>query len=65
MVTHDNRILELADRIITLEDGRMVADSAETHQPAELLPRSASGGVVAPACILPGCNRLSSLAVIG
>ena len=26
MVTHDNRILELADRIITLEDGRIVAD---------------------------------------
>jgi putative ABC transport system ATP-binding protein len=27
MVTHDNRILELADRIITLEDGRIVADT--------------------------------------
>jgi putative ABC transport system ATP-binding protein len=26
MVTHDNRILELADRIITLEDGRVVDD---------------------------------------
>lgn len=26
MVTHDNRILELADRIVTLEDGRIVAD---------------------------------------
>jgi len=26
MVTHDNRILELADRVITLEDGRIVAD---------------------------------------
>lgn len=26
MVTHDNRILELADRIITLEEGRMVKD---------------------------------------
>lgn len=26
MVTHDNRILELADRIITLEDGRIVGD---------------------------------------
>ena len=43
MVTHDNRILELADRIITLEDGRVVADSAEPHQSAELLPRSVSG----------------------
>lgn len=26
MVTHDNRILELADRILTLEDGRIVRD---------------------------------------
>lgn len=28
MVTHDNRILDLADRIITLEDGRVVDDTA-------------------------------------
>jgi len=26
MVTHDNRILDMADRIITMEDGRIVAD---------------------------------------
>ena len=26
MVTHDNRILDLADRILTLEDGRIVGD---------------------------------------
>ncbi|MEO1204766.1 MAG: ATP-binding cassette domain-containing protein [Pseudomonadota bacterium] len=26
MVTHDNRILEMADRIITMEDGRIVKD---------------------------------------
>ena len=26
MVTHDNRILELADKIITLEEGRVVSD---------------------------------------
>jgi putative ABC transport system ATP-binding protein len=26
MVTHDNRILELADRIVTLEDGRVVKE---------------------------------------
>ncbi len=26
MVTHDNRILEMADRIITMEDGRIVRD---------------------------------------
>jgi len=28
MVTHDNRILELANRIVTLEDGRIVNDTA-------------------------------------
>lgn len=28
MVTHDNRILDRADRILTLEDGRIVADTA-------------------------------------
>lgn len=28
MVTHDNRILEMADRIITLEDGRIAKDTA-------------------------------------
>ena len=27
MVTHDNRILEMADRIITMEEGRIVSDS--------------------------------------
>ncbi|MFT5786257.1 MAG: putative ABC transport system ATP-binding protein [Ascidiaceihabitans sp.] len=27
MVTHDNRILEMADRIVTLEDGRIVRDT--------------------------------------
>lgn len=29
MVTHDPRILEMADRIIRLEDGRVVADDAQ------------------------------------
>lgn len=28
MVTHDSRILELADRVVTLEDGRIVKDTA-------------------------------------
>jgi len=32
MVTHDNRILELADRIVTLEDGKIVKD----ERPKEL-----------------------------
>ncbi len=30
MVTHDNRIMELADRIITLEEGRVVSDVRQT-----------------------------------
>ena len=30
MVTHDNRILELADRIVTLEDGRLIGDTRKT-----------------------------------
>jgi putative ABC transport system ATP-binding protein len=29
MVTHDPRILELADRIITLEDGRIISDKLQ------------------------------------
>ena len=33
MVTHDNRILELADRIITLEEGRIVKDVSQNPQP--------------------------------
>lgn len=28
MVTHDHRILDLADRIITLEDGALARDTA-------------------------------------
>ncbi len=30
MVTHDNRILDLADRIVTLEDGRIISDERKT-----------------------------------
>ncbi|MEB8386503.1 ATP-binding cassette domain-containing protein [Rhodobacteraceae bacterium KMM 6894] len=33
MVTHDPRILEMADRIITLEDGRIVQDSDRKSGP--------------------------------
>ena len=29
MVTHDNRILDMADRIVTLEDGRIVSDTRD------------------------------------
>lgn len=32
MVTHDNRILELADRIVTLEDGRIIADTGQAAE---------------------------------
>lgn len=32
MVTHDNRILEMADRIITMEDGRVVSDRQAVTQ---------------------------------
>ncbi|WP_299363198.1 ATP-binding cassette domain-containing protein [uncultured Paracoccus sp.] len=32
MVTHDNRILGLADRILTMEDGRIVEDSVRPHR---------------------------------
>jgi putative ABC transport system ATP-binding protein len=27
MVTHDNRILDIADRIVSVEDGRLVSGS--------------------------------------
>ncbi len=30
MVTHDNRILEMADRIITMEEGRVISDELQT-----------------------------------
>lgn len=33
MVTHDPRILEMADRIITLEDGRIVSDLQQPGNP--------------------------------
>jgi putative ABC transport system ATP-binding protein len=44
MVTHDNRILDVADRIVTLVDGRLETDEtlaqfAETHEPTALDPR--------------------------
>lgn len=42
MVTHDNRILELADRIITLEEGRVVKDIIQDHPIKLVEPRSAS-----------------------
>lgn len=35
MVTHDNRILDRADRILTLEDGRLVGDEDRTGKGLE------------------------------
>ena len=32
MVTHDNRIIELADRIVALEDGRIVNDTSSSRR---------------------------------
>jgi putative ABC transport system ATP-binding protein len=32
IVTHDNRIFDLADRILTIEDGRIVADAAQASK---------------------------------
>jgi len=40
MVTHDNRILELADRIITLEEGRVVKDVTQEQRPLKLVEQS-------------------------
>ncbi|MEX3014017.1 ATP-binding cassette domain-containing protein [Gymnodinialimonas hymeniacidonis] len=37
MVTHDNRILELADRIITLEEGRVIKDVTPTPEPLRVV----------------------------
>ena len=36
MVTHDNRILELADRIVTLEDGRIVSDTGPRQKDGQV-----------------------------
>ena len=42
IVTHDNRILEFADRIIGIEDGKIVADHVADHASAL---RASAGGV--------------------
>jgi putative ABC transport system ATP-binding protein len=34
LVTHDNRILDIADRLIHMEDGRLVSDSQGMPQEA-------------------------------
>jgi putative ABC transport system ATP-binding protein len=51
LVTHDNRILDIADRIITLEDGRlsslMSAVTSDTHHMLEMIARDLRGGNLA------------------
>lgn len=45
MVTHDNRILDLADRIVTLEDGRIVDDTGmRAHSSTSGLGAPVAGG---------------------
>ncbi|MFH1134991.1 MAG: ATP-binding cassette domain-containing protein [Pseudomonadota bacterium] len=57
LVTHDNRILDIADRIITLDDGRI----EETHRGLDRL-REALAGLVA---LLPGYVTTISAAAEG
>jgi putative ABC transport system ATP-binding protein len=38
IVTHDNRVFDLADRILDMEDGRIVKDERPTKQPTEGAP---------------------------
>jgi putative ABC transport system ATP-binding protein len=38
MVTHDPRILDLADRVVTLEDGKIVQDVAKLERPSPIVP---------------------------
>jgi putative ABC transport system ATP-binding protein len=38
MVTHDARILDLADRVVTLEDGKIVKDEARLGLPLPVVP---------------------------
>src|ERR1041385_8677204 len=38
LVTHDHRILDVADRVVTLEDGRLSSSAADPHaSPMRLL----------------------------
>ncbi|MCF1464959.1 ATP-binding cassette domain-containing protein [Agrobacterium vitis] len=46
MVTHDTRIVDLADRIITIEDGRIINDLDE-------VPKEEAGKVSAGLCTMP------------
>lgn len=52
MVTHDHRILDLADRVLSLEDGRIVADRPSSAPPGAALlaaPSTRDAGRALPA----------------
>jgi putative ABC transport system ATP-binding protein len=44
IVTHDNRIFPLADRILSMEDGRIVADGPASGHAAEHPPATNAAG---------------------
>ncbi len=47
MVTHDNRILDIADRILEMDDGRMIGEIDPPELKAGLLvPKSTHGGLL-------------------
>ena len=40
LVTHDDRILHVADRIVHMEDGRLSADNTHQKVPVSTVPQS-------------------------
>jgi putative ABC transport system ATP-binding protein len=48
LVTHDNRILDIADRIISMEDGRIIPDAGTTLHAAETPAVGWVGAATAP-----------------
>ena len=66
LVTHDNRILDIADRIITLEDGRLVSTGTEVARHAGNLMTALahlyrSGDLVRHVTMLPGDQFVETL----
>ena len=48
VVTHDNRVLEFADRVVRIEDGRILSDTTEVTQPGFRSRESGFGIADAP-----------------
>jgi ABC-type lipoprotein export system ATPase subunit len=46
LVTHDPNVAARADRLITVRDGRIVADETFPERPRELRPAPAGAGAV-------------------